>query len=329
VDDSLLLRQVLCDAFPHARFEVSTAADGVEALHLARSIQPDLIVADILMPHMDGWALCEELRRDPATRSIPFIFLTTEGDAPKRIKGLEMGADDYVTKPFAKEELVARATRLLARAGGQGRPQAVPSESDLPSLAGHTDHLPMADLLQALSLNGRTGTLHLSGASVGRIYFSEGQILNAETQGLCGEKALFRIMAWPFARFVFQPGPPPPAVERLLTAPAASLLMEGCAHLDELRQLVASLPPPSAVLRVGADQADLLDTLRLDTARRLILYAAGRRGARIEQIVDTVPLKDLDVYLALQDLLQRGLLEEVAPQGRAAPHAVPGAADLP
>jgi CheY-like chemotaxis protein len=281
-------------------------------------------VADILMPLMDGWALCEEIRRDPSTCSIPFIFLTSEGDVPKRIKGLEMGADDYMVKPFSKEELVARSSRLLARAGARG--QDIPPEARIPMLAGHTDHLPMPDLLQALSLNGRSGTLLLSGASVGRVYFDEGQILNAETQGLCGEKALFRIMAWPFARFVFQPGAPPAEVERLLAGSTPSVLMEGFAHLDELRELVAALPPVWTVLKVAAGQADMLDTLHLDTTRRLILYTAGARGARIEQIVDTVPLKDLDVYLALQDLLDRGLLEEASLPGQTASRA---SADLP
>src|SRR5262249_55989615 len=102
VDDSPLLRQVLADAFPPDRYEIDAASDGVEALRRIRDARPDLIVSDILMPRMDGWALCEEVRRDPATRSIPFIFLTAERQVPKRIKGLEMGADDYMVKPFAK-----------------------------------------------------------------------------------------------------------------------------------------------------------------------------------------------------------------------------------
>src|SRR5262245_59490305 len=86
VDDSALLRKVISDAFVPAGYEVLTAADGAESLRRLEEGAPDLIIADILMPVMDGWALCDEVRRRPASREIPFIFLTTERDVPKRIK---------------------------------------------------------------------------------------------------------------------------------------------------------------------------------------------------------------------------------------------------
>jgi len=85
VDDSPFIRQVIADTFEPAGYIVSTAGDGAEALGRVRRDPPDLIIADIIMPVMDGWALCEELRRDPDLAEIPFIFLTTETDVPKRI----------------------------------------------------------------------------------------------------------------------------------------------------------------------------------------------------------------------------------------------------
>src|SRR5262249_23610247 len=249
-------------------------------LRRIRDARPDLIVSDILMPRMDGWALCEEVRRDPSTRSIPFIFLTTERQVPKRIKGLEMGADDYMGKPFAKEGLVARAARLPRRVQEAGSPRA-PSSAMAPGdrLSGHTDHIPMADLLQTLSLNARTGTLHVSGVSVGRIYFQSGRILDAETQGLRREKALFRMMAWPEARFSFDAALPPHQVEAAIQGSTSSVLMEGYAHLDELRDLVATLPKGGQRVRVPAEHRDDLESLQLSTTQRLILFAAGERGS--------------------------------------------------
>ena len=153
VDDSALIRQVITDALIPAGFDVSAAADGSEALRRAAESRPDLIIADILMPVMDGWALCEEIRRTPATADIPIIVLTTERDVPKRIKGLEMGVDDYMCKPFSKEELVARVKAVLRRvapssAGGSPGPEAPAA-----GLTGHTDHIPMPDLFQLLSMN--------------------------------------------------------------------------------------------------------------------------------------------------------------------------------
>ena len=311
VDDSALIRQVISDTFVPAGMDVTTAADGMEALSHLKEFTPDLIIADILMPVMDGWALCEEVRRSAATRDIPFIFLTTERDVPKRIKGLEMGADDYVCKPFSKEELLARAERLLARAGRASAGGAAADPGGPTKLSGHTDQISMADLLQLLSLNGRSGTLSLSGESVARVYFRHGTIINAETSGLKGEKALFRIMAWPSARFEFEPGEPARAVEALLTGSTPSVLMEGFAHLDELRDLIAVLPDRSAGLRVPAAMEPTLSTQQLTTTQRIILFAARGRGASLGTLVDTVPEKDLDVYAAVRDLMERGLLEVV------------------
>jgi len=311
VDDSALIRQVISDTFEPAGFEVGMAADGSEALASIKERPPDLIIADILMPVMDGWALCEEVRRTPATRDIPFIFLTTERDVPQRIKGLEMGADDYVCKPFSKEELLARAERVLSRSA-KPRPSArkVAATADLPvKLSGHTDQIAMSDLLQLLSMNGKSGTLSLSGESVARIYFRDGAIINAETQKLKGEKALFRIMAWTSARFEFEPGLPARPVEELLSGATSTVLMEGFAHLDELRDLVERLPRRSRRMRVPSARAAELEALELTTTQRLILFTAGGRGATLGDIVDTVPEKDLDVYAAIRDLMARGLLE--------------------
>jgi hypothetical protein len=144
---------------------------------------------------------------------------------------------------------------------------------------------------------------------VARIYFNAGEILNAETQGLRGEKALYRIMSWEPARFEFEPGQHARPVERAIEGSTSSVLMQGFAHIDELRDLVAALPDPSACLRVAAGRAEALDVQDLSTTERLILFAAGPRGARVGEIVDTVPQRDLDVYTAVKDLMQKGLLE--------------------
>jgi len=311
VDDSALIRQVIADALTPAGYDVSAAGDGSEALRRVAEKRPDLIIADILMPVMDGWALCEEIRRAPATADIPIIVLTTERDVPKRIKGLEMGADDYMCKPFSKEELVARVKAVLRRASPARASAPLDTFAPPAALTGHTDHIPMPDLFQLLSMNGRSGTLHLWGASVARVYLREGQIINAETQGLKGEKALFRIMAWPSARFEFEPGQPEREVDIALTGSTSSVLMDGFTHLDELRDLVAALPPGDRRLRVPRAGSATLDQMELSTMQRIMLYTAGERGATTSEIVDTVPQRDLEAYRTLTDLVRRGLLEVV------------------
>ena len=94
-------------------YEVATAADGEEALQKARAILPNLIILDLMLPEVDGMEVCKILRRDQRTQSIPIIMLTAKAAEIDRVLGLELGADDYVTKPFSPRELVLRVKRLL------------------------------------------------------------------------------------------------------------------------------------------------------------------------------------------------------------------------
>jgi len=98
-----------------AGFDVLTAADGAEALKKAHSALPGLIVLDLMLPEVDGLEVCKMLRRDPATASIPIVMVTAKAAEIDRILGLELGADDYITKPFSPRELVLRIKRILLR----------------------------------------------------------------------------------------------------------------------------------------------------------------------------------------------------------------------
>lgn len=98
-----------------AGYEVVTGADGNEALKKAREHVPDLIVLDLMLPEVDGLEVCKILRRDPAVSHVPIIMLTAKAAEIDRVLGLELGADDYVTKPFSPRELVLRIKKMLAR----------------------------------------------------------------------------------------------------------------------------------------------------------------------------------------------------------------------
>ena len=104
-----------------AGFDVATAADGAEALKKTRSLLPSLIVLDLMLPEMDGLEVCKMLRRDPATAAVPIVMLTAKAAEIDRVLGLELGADDYLTKPFSPRELVLRVKKLLTR--GRGKPE--------------------------------------------------------------------------------------------------------------------------------------------------------------------------------------------------------------
>jgi len=98
-----------------AGFDVVTAADGEEALRLARGHAPDLVLLDLMLPEVDGLEVCKILRRDSTTASLPIVMVTAKAGELDRVLGLELGADDYVTKPFSPRELVLRVKNLLRR----------------------------------------------------------------------------------------------------------------------------------------------------------------------------------------------------------------------
>ena len=117
VDDDPRLRELVVIALERAGFATLTAADGQAALTHAQREAPDLIVLDIGLPEMDGLEVCRRIRHGS---EVPILFLTARDDEIDRILGLEMGADDYVTKPFSPRELVARVRAILKRAQGGG-----------------------------------------------------------------------------------------------------------------------------------------------------------------------------------------------------------------
>jgi DNA-binding response OmpR family regulator len=115
VDDEQDIADLLAHYLVRAGHSVETVTSGSAALRRVKESAPDLIILDLMLPGMDGLLVCQSLRSDPATAAIPIIMLTARGEESERVSGLELGADDYVTKPFSPRELVARVTALLRR----------------------------------------------------------------------------------------------------------------------------------------------------------------------------------------------------------------------
>ena len=118
VDDEPDVLDLVTYNLGQAGFATETAADGAEALRKARSSAPDLILLDLMLPEMDGLEVCNFLRRDTKTSAIPIIMLTARASEIDRIVGLELGADDYVPKPFSPRELVLRVKKRLEQNSG-------------------------------------------------------------------------------------------------------------------------------------------------------------------------------------------------------------------
>ena len=115
VEDETAIQKLLAYNLNAAGYEVAQAFDGEEALTLVEEHEPDLVLVDWMLPQLSGIELCRRLRRRPASAHVPIIMLTARAEEPDRLRGLDTGADDYVTKPFSPAELIARIRAVMRR----------------------------------------------------------------------------------------------------------------------------------------------------------------------------------------------------------------------
>jgi len=131
VDDDLNIQRVLVFTLKQEGFEVHVASDGQAGVEMAAAIEPDLILMDVAMPKLDGYAATQQIRAAEQGRRVPIIMLTAEADVEQRVRGLRAGADDDIVKPFHPLELLARIKALLARSGGGPKPKASTEQAAL------------------------------------------------------------------------------------------------------------------------------------------------------------------------------------------------------
>jgi two-component system, OmpR family, response regulator RpaA len=128
IDDDQAIAELVKVNLELSGHQVTTAGDGIKGLALAKQNRPDLIVLDIMMPDLDGFTVCQRLRQDPTTHSIPVLMLTALGMTKDKVTGFDAGADDYLVKPFEIPELQVRVRALLRRSGS------VPQSASLPEV---------------------------------------------------------------------------------------------------------------------------------------------------------------------------------------------------
>jgi DNA-binding response OmpR family regulator len=172
VDDEPIVRDVVVRYLRHAGYRTQEAADGDEARRLIAAAEPGLVVLDVMLPGTDGLALCRWIRSRSA---LPIIMLTARGEEADRIVGLELGADDYVAKPFSPRELTARVRTVLRRT------RAAPVEEERLAIAGVVIDVPAREVTKdgrAVRLTAREFELLAFLASHPRQVFSRDQLMD-------------------------------------------------------------------------------------------------------------------------------------------------------
>ena len=189
VDDDPTVAEVVARYLLHAGYTVERAADGRAALEQVAARRPDLVVLDLMLPEIDGLEVCRRLRADPAARDVPVVMLTAKGDEQDRITGLELGADDYVTKPFSPRELVLRIQSVLRRSTVPGGAQ--------------DEDAPVPDVLRAgdLTLDPGARRAHRAGRELAltlREFDLLAFLLQHPGQAFGREELMHKVWGWDF-----------------------------------------------------------------------------------------------------------------------------------
>ena len=233
VDDEENIRHLLRLAFEE-EFEVVEAVDGMDAFEKAIRVKPQIILSDIMMPRLDGYGLYRKIKSRPETAAVPFVFLSAKKDVDERVVGLEMGADDYITKPFSIKELKAKIRSITKK---------VNDLKEVGSLEGMLREVDLVDVIQLIEMGRKTGMLVLEtpGGS-GKVYFDQGSPAFAQAGSWEGVEAFNVMLSWRDGRFKLDQKAI--AIESNIDPGSAQeLLMEGVRLSDEMEEAIRALPP--------------------------------------------------------------------------------------
>ncbi|MDF1525439.1 MAG: response regulator [bacterium] len=291
VDDEENIRHLLRLAFEEG-FEVLEAVDGLDAVDKALEFRPHIILSDIMMPRLDGYGLYRKIKSRPETASIPFIFLSAKKDVDERVEGLEMGADDYITKPFSIKELRAKVRSITKK---------IKDMKELGSLEGLLKEVDLVDVIQLIEMGRKTGMLLLeSSPGPGRVYFELGVPVYAMTEKWEGLEAFYTMLSWKEGRFKLDQKAVSiePNIEH---SGSQELLMEGVRLADEMEESLRSLPPLETILQPADDTDDIAGELR-----NVVKAYSG--GADIIWALDISGFPPYRFYPLTSQALSKGLL---------------------
>ena len=284
---------------------VLQAQDGEEALRLAKAELPDIILLDVKMPRLDGFQVATALKQDPATAGIPLIFFSALGAPSEKIKGLELGADDYVAKPIDAEELKARVRTILRR----GRPKT--GATFLAS--GQLEVMNLPSLVRALEGDRRTTRLLLTrGEERGEIVFVDGHITRAMQGQRQHEAAVYELLSWREGAFrMAAPDSGQPTAGEV-AAPNQGLLLEGLRRLEEIPALRARLAGVRGRVAVPISVREAVVRQAQASVAALVSLLDGART--LDQILVRSPFDTWGTLKILLRLLTVGALDTSAPE---------------
>ncbi len=312
VDADLKSARVLEVSLRKAGYSVTLVKSAVEALEAIDIASPELVLSDTrLAPPptppregsdtpVDGYQLCRRLKDDPVWYQIPFIFLTSSSSIEDKIRGLELGVEDYLTKPIYIKEILTRIQLVLAKKQREG----MESRTTRASFTGLLSEMGIVDLLSTIDLGRKSGVLELEGSTKGTIYFRDGRVVDAKCGLYSGANAVYRMLVWNEGRFEIRFGPC--ATDDVIDMSTQGVLMEGMRRLDEWQRLQEQLPPLDTVYEVDAKELSVRLGEIPDEVNSILRAFNGRRT--LLEVVDASGFDDLGALATLSKLYFEGLI---------------------
>jgi len=228
VDSDPGMRKMISKVLSEEGYDIVTSSHAREAQEQLGESHFDLVITDVLLPDIDGFRFYQIVKHHPRTSAIPFVFLTAKADEEDRLKGLKMGADDYLTKPIRPRELVAKIETILKRA------EQIKVDIEGATLAGSLEEQGVAELVQFVDMSNQTGLLLIeTRRGKGRIWFEKGKLHSAEFGGLSGEEAVWSLLGEKEGGFRFQKLHAAELEDRQILKDNYAVLLEGLRRQDE------------------------------------------------------------------------------------------------
>lgn len=286
-----------------AGYSVAACTDVNSALEMLDLSPPDLIISDTRLPGQDGFAFIEEIRKHKSWADIPFMFLSSDVSVESKVRGLELGVEDYLTKPIYIREIITRVNLVISR-----RTRAdieTRGSAEKAKFTGSLADMGLVDLLQTIDIGKKSGVLYLtSGRQRGAVYFRDGQLVDAELGDLKGERAIYRALVW--SEGAFEIDFRPVRREDVIRISTQGILMEGIRRMDEWGRLLEQLPPLERVFEVN-DEA-LLERLAEipDEINDVLKHFDGEQS--LLSVVDACGGDDLETLTTISKLYFEGLI---------------------
>ncbi len=290
----------LRNALSKAGYEVMCWDDGQKAFEMVKNLQADMIISEVDLHQVNGHTLFKEIRSAPACKSIPFIFISSQKRVDDRIKSMELGVDDYITKPFFVEELVARVEALFSEISQINEEQ---SQSEK-GFSGSLMEMNLLDLIQTLELGKKSAVIKLRhDSSIGLVYVMNGDVIEAVLDDLTPEQSLMRMFTWSIGNFYVEMTPV--SRERRINIPNKELITAAMRLINQWEQITKGLPPLNTII----SKTELNTFEKLSDEEVEIIKSIDDKK-KIYEIIEQSMFDDLKSLTIVKSLYQKGYLQE-------------------